>query len=47
MVGFGHGFYGASIDELPANWTIATKRRRPEILSDPSKLLEADNAPSR
>jgi hypothetical protein len=47
MVGFGHGFYGASIDELPENWTTATRRRRPEILLDPGKLLEAKNAPSR
>lgn len=47
MVGFGNGIYGASMDELPAGWINATKKSRPEILSDPGRILQADRAPSR
>lgn len=40
VVGFGNGFYGTSIDELPPAWIKATERYRPEILRDPAKMLQ-------
>jgi hypothetical protein len=44
MVGFGNGFYGASIRELPPAWLKATEIHRPEILANPEKIL-ASNGP--
>ncbi len=37
----GSGRYGASIDAMPKAWLEATRRLRPELLSDPGKLLDA------
>lgn len=44
VVGFGNGFYGTTIDELPPAWIKATERFRPEILKDPAKVLQSKSA---
>ena len=46
MVGFGNGLYGVSIDELPPPWIRATEKRRPEILTDPARILESHSQQS-
>ena len=47
MIGFGNGYYGASLDQLPTAWIKATEKLRPELLADPARILEANNQPVR
>ena len=35
----GAGRYGAEMDELPAEWLVATRAKRPEMIADPAALL--------
>jgi hypothetical protein len=36
----GAGRYGATLDELPANWRAAAAKHRPDILANPAALLK-------
>jgi hypothetical protein len=40
LMGTGAGRYGATMDELPANWRAAAAKHRPDILKDPGALLK-------
>ena len=40
MSAFGHGGYGAAMENLPKLWLDATAAIRPELLSDPEAILE-------
>jgi hypothetical protein len=44
VVGFGNGFYGTTIDELPPAWIKATEKFRPEILKDPARMVQSKSA---
>jgi hypothetical protein len=39
LLGQGAGGYGASLDDLPANWHAAAARWRPDVLQDPARPL--------
>jgi hypothetical protein len=40
LMGTGAGRYGATIDELPANWRAAAAKHRPDILANPAAMLK-------
>lgn len=40
LVGHGSGRYGATLEELPTVWLAATRRNRPELLTDPAAVLD-------
>jgi hypothetical protein len=40
LMGTGAGRYGATMDELPANWRAAAAKHRPDILGNPGALLK-------
>jgi hypothetical protein len=40
LLGTGAGRYGATFDELPANWRAAAAKHRPDIFKDPGALLK-------
>ena len=40
LMGTGAGRYGATLDELPANWRAAAAKHRPDILANPALLLK-------
>lgn len=39
-VATGQGSYGTTLDALPKAWVAAARQHRPELLTDPAKLLE-------
>jgi hypothetical protein len=39
LLGNGAGRYGATLDQLPANWHAAVLKRRPDVLKDPGGPL--------
>lgn len=39
-VAAGQGSYGTTLDDLPKTWVAAARQHRPELLSDPARLLE-------
>jgi hypothetical protein len=47
LIGFGNGYYGASINELPPAWIKATEKSRPRLLTDPTGILEAGDYQAR